>query len=851
MKKNKFAFLAWMTAVLATAGAAWGQVVVPPLDLNPLNQIAVPEPPNLYQYVTNKQVAIQLGKAFFWDMQAGSDGIVACATCHFHAGADNRMKNTVNPGARAGDTTFQVVGPNDTLLPSHFPFHQRQYPAESQSDPVLRDANDVVGSQGVRRADFVDIVPGSAVDIVTPVPDPIFQVNGVNVRQVTGRNAPTVINSIFNFSQFWDGRANYIFNGENPFGLADPEAGLWFNDFPGGLVKRPIDLIFASLASLATAPVLDDVEMSARGRTLPQVGRKLLSLTPLGKQYVSHDDSVLGGLAQSASIPGARGLHTGYAELIRLSFQADLWDSDQLVTLTLSSGQPAQFTHMEANFAFFWGVSIQLYLATLVSDQTPLDHWLGGDDTALTDQQKQGFALFSGIAKCNLCHIDIEFTTASHTVAMYLDDDVNALIDPMFVADGTQVIYDTGFNNTAVTKTTDDIARGGTAPFTNPLTGEFYPLSFSARSELRALDLMPFSTPLLNPGIPANMTVNAKGTFKVPTLRNVELTAPFFHNGSIMDMDDMMDFLIRGGNFPNENIRDLDPDIGAGIPFMRGREDMEHAVIEFLNALTDWRVRAEASPFDHPELFIPNGVADDGTEVLIRIAARNAYGTAIGTAVTVDVPGAATRDDSLTISGTVEAGAAIPDVWVDTGAACGPVTVDGTTWSAKISGLVEGENVVTVTVFDSSGLEVVTTATITVDTVPPALALNPITTPTGLAVQAITGTREAGAAVQVSVNGGPPVSATGSGISWTFSASLEPGENTISVTAVDAAGNLTELPAQTIFVDGSGPGSATQPPPLPGGSATQPPPDQGAVGGGGGGGGCFIDSIASGFSRIY
>ena len=36
-----------------------------------------------------------LGKALFWDMQVGSDGIQACATCHFQAGADVRSKNQV------------------------------------------------------------------------------------------------------------------------------------------------------------------------------------------------------------------------------------------------------------------------------------------------------------------------------------------------------------------------------------------------------------------------------------------------------------------------------------------------------------------------------------------------------------------------------------------------------------------------------------------------------------------------------------------------------------------------------------------------------------------------------------
>jgi len=95
--------------------AAWGASPPAALFAQPLNQIPVPEPPNLFQFVKSKSAAIKLGKAFFWDMQAGSDGVQACASCHFHAGVDNRLKNTVNPGARGGDSTFQVRGPNDTL----------------------------------------------------------------------------------------------------------------------------------------------------------------------------------------------------------------------------------------------------------------------------------------------------------------------------------------------------------------------------------------------------------------------------------------------------------------------------------------------------------------------------------------------------------------------------------------------------------------------------------------------------------------------------------------------------------------------------------------------------------------
>ena len=43
--------------------------------------------------IKDKKAAIALGKMLFWDSQVGSDGI-ACASCHFQAGADNRIKKS-------------------------------------------------------------------------------------------------------------------------------------------------------------------------------------------------------------------------------------------------------------------------------------------------------------------------------------------------------------------------------------------------------------------------------------------------------------------------------------------------------------------------------------------------------------------------------------------------------------------------------------------------------------------------------------------------------------------------------------------------------------------------------------
>src|SRR4029078_4096749 len=89
------------------------QQAIEPLIRGPqsLKGVPVPEPPNLGDFVMDRQAAIVLGKALFWDMNAGSNETQACASCHFNAGADTRIKNQLNPGQRNASP-----GPIDSVL---------------------------------------------------------------------------------------------------------------------------------------------------------------------------------------------------------------------------------------------------------------------------------------------------------------------------------------------------------------------------------------------------------------------------------------------------------------------------------------------------------------------------------------------------------------------------------------------------------------------------------------------------------------------------------------------------------------------------------------------------------------
>jgi len=351
-------------------GTGFGALVLPPgaggvLPFVPLaslqtvpNPVVLPDPTtgaptvraDLVDYVVDITSAIQLGKALFWDMQVGSDSKVACATCHFVAGGDSRIRNQLHQGANGAWDGYST---NYVLTAGDFPFTD---PASS------RDIDDIVGSQGVRRSVFVGIT-ATGTEVTSPVEDPVFG----TLRQTTGVNAPTVINAVFNHRNFFNGRAQPEFNGVNPWGNRESVARAWVVvDAAGNLGRIDLHIPTASLASQAVGPPINGAEMSADGRTFPDIGQKLLLAKPLGLQKVDARDSVLGTVAE----PTSNGLTRTYTNLIQTAFRPKWWNSPRPVLVGSRS-----YSLMQANFSLFFGISIMLYEATLVADRSPMDQY--------------------------------------------------------------------------------------------------------------------------------------------------------------------------------------------------------------------------------------------------------------------------------------------------------------------------------------------------------------------------------------------------------------------------------------------------------------------------------------------
>jgi cytochrome c peroxidase len=686
-----------------------------------LATMPVPMPDQLFDFVADMDHAVELGKALFWDVQLGSDGLTACASCHYHAGVDNRPRNTLHPGANG---TFEPTlsghggGPNTTLIAGDFPFTKFLDPMDGLRP--LGSTDDRRGATGVFQTSFAGIDPERAVDLGQDQDDALFQVGGADTLRVTGRDAPTTIGAVFFHRIFWDGRANHFFNGRNIWGNADPNhPPVLEKRADGSLGEIAVLLNNAAAASQAVGPPLSDVEMSWGGRTWPEVGRKMIPRQPLARQFVDATDGVLGDLAQ---VPGP-GLLVGltYADMIRAAFRERWWGSGQIT----ADG----FTQMEANFALLFGLAIQCYEATLIPDQAPYDRFRSGDFAALTAQQQRGLSIFLGKGRCITCHdtplfagslrdevihnspeeseglvermiIQNSLTSASLTFATQpgpgelplnfnpykrpatlftpsnqvlaqttlpsglrcppQGEEVFPLTPSALVAanagflgsvrivsDGQcnlrviasfewgaagppggtyqlligglrfnlivqppsrQAVYDNGFYNIGVRPSTDDPGVGG--------EGAFGPLSITRRVQ-RGEDVgqNTHGAPIL-----PNERVAVTGSFKTPTLRNVELTGPYMHNGGFATLEQVVEFYTRGTDFGDVNFRDKDIDV-SGITDMTEADKAD--LVAFLKSLTDPRVRFERAPFDHPEIPLKAGHVGDN-----EVASSDALGNA-------------------------------------------------------------------------------------------------------------------------------------------------------------------------------------------------------------------------------
>ncbi|MEP7377573.1 MAG: cytochrome c peroxidase [Chitinophagaceae bacterium] len=141
--------------------------------------------------------------------------------------------------------------------------------------------------------------------------------------------------------------------------------------------------------------------------------------------------------------------------------------------------------------AFNIANAISSYVRSLQSLNSRFDQYIRGDQKQLSANEKNGFNLFTGKAKCGTCHF----------VPLF-----NGLVPPEFSETESEVL--------GVPQTKEKIKAT-----IDPDSGKYN-----------------FTKSIIH-----------RYAFKIPTVRNIELTAPYMHNGVFSTLDEVMEFYNNGG----------------------------------------------------------------------------------------------------------------------------------------------------------------------------------------------------------------------------------------------------------------------------------------------------------------
>ena len=174
--------------------------------------------------------------------------------------------------------------------------------------------------------------------------------------------------------------------------------------------------------------------------------------------------------------------------------------------------------------------AISSYILSLRSFNSPVDKYLRGETDEIDPKVKKGFNLFMGKAACGTCHFAPTFS---------------GLVPPFFEENESEVI------GVLVRPGSDSIDTDQGRYTSGRLSDEaqFY-----------------------------------KQSFKTTTVRNVALTAPYFHNGAYSNLKEVLDFYNHGGaqgkglDLPNQTL----PGDSLGLD-----EYEINAIVKFLESLSD------------------------------------------------------------------------------------------------------------------------------------------------------------------------------------------------------------------------------------------------------------------------
>ena len=182
------------------------------------------------------------------------------------------------------------------------------------------------------------------------------------------------------------------------------------------------------------------------------------------------------------------------------------------------------------------------------------------------------------------------------------------------------------------------------------------------------------------------------------------------------------------------------------------------------------------------------------------VVAYSATGPTLSVSTLAD--GSVTGNATLNVSGSASSVNGISSILMNGT----PVTLGaGASFSYALT-LEEGATDITVTAIDRAGLEDSETRTVVLDTTAPAITVvSPADNASLNSVWiTVTGSIDSAGTVEATVNGGSPQAATLTGSEFSVALSLQPGSNTVQITATDLHGNDSSV-SRTLFSDPTAP----------------------------------------------
>jgi len=220
------------------------------------------------------------------------------------------------------------------------------------------------------------------------------------------------------------------------------------------------------------------------------------------------------------------------------------------------------------------------YEYTLLSGNSAFDRWYyGGERNAISNKAKEGFKLFSGKGACVTCHLVGEDST------LFTDEK----------------LHNTGIGFKASMHVEPPTKQLTLVPgLTIEIDTSSYRNNVAFKDEIAPNDLGLYTV---------TQDPNDRWKFRTSGLRNVEITAPYMHNGSLQTLKEVVEFYNKGGiktsgKMKNDNISPL------MFPLSLSENEVEN-IVEFLKTLTGSNVNelildAKAAPIGEISLQDPN-----------------------------------------------------------------------------------------------------------------------------------------------------------------------------------------------------------------------------------------------------